>query len=143
MVGRQDVHEGDTAHPVRVVERHPEGYPSTPVVAGDLESLESERNHHLDLVERHAAEGVVRVIRQPARLGTVAVAAQVGRHHGEALRQAVGQPMPGMMRQRIAVQQEQGGAAAAVAHIDLDAGIGCGDPRPGKSFESHPHIRPR
>jgi hypothetical protein len=45
------------------------------------------------------------------------------------------------MRQRVAVQQEESGSAAAVAHVYLDAGIGCGDPRPGKSFEGHPHIQ--
>ncbi len=55
------------------------------VLADDGEALEAEVPHHLDLVLRHRALRIVRVVGQPLRLAAVAVAAQVGGDDRELL----------------------------------------------------------
>jgi hypothetical protein len=50
-------------------------------VADNGELLEAEVLHHLDLVERHRALGVVGVILSVRRLAAVAVAAEIGNDH--------------------------------------------------------------
>ena len=93
------------------------------VVAGDEKLFESEMRHDVDLVLRHAAERVIAVVVFAARLGTVAVAAQIGRDDGKLLRQPVRVAVPAHVRQRVAVQEEQRRSAAAMAQIDLHFGI--------------------
>ena len=89
-----------------MIERHPIGGARAPVVARDHESLVAEMAHDVDLVLRHAAERVVAVIGQAARLTAIPVAAQVGGDHGEVLRQARRDEAPVVIRQGIAVQEQ-------------------------------------
>ena len=70
-----------------MIERQAVRHPRAAVVADHREALEAERAHHLDLVGRHRALGVRRVIRRARGLVAVAVAAQVGRDDGELARQ--------------------------------------------------------
>jgi hypothetical protein len=77
VVGRQDIDAGELEHALGVIERHPEAGARAPIVPGHPEALEAQLLHDLDLVLGHAPEGIVAVIRQPARLAAVAVAAQV------------------------------------------------------------------
>ncbi|MNC92075.1 hypothetical protein D3C83_84390 [compost metagenome] len=63
------------------------------------------------------------MIGQPFRLAAVAVAAQVGRHHGEILREALADDVPGHMSQRVAVEQQQRRTFAAHAPNDPALGI--------------------
>ena len=107
----------------RVVERHPVAGPGAPIVAGHHEALEAELLHDLDLVLGHPAKGIVAVIRQPARLATVAVAAQVGDDDGEVLGQPRGDESPVDVRQRVAVQEEERRAGASDDAVIGDAGI--------------------
>ena len=90
------------------------------VVAGHAELLEAEMLHHFDLVLRHAAERIIAVIFAPARFSAVAVAAQIGRDHGEILREPRRDEMPVRVRERVAVNQQYRRPAAAVTQIDFD-----------------------
>ena len=68
----------------------------------------------------------------------VAVAAQIAGDDMEMLGQAVGDLVPHDMRHRVAVQQQQGRAVAAVAQMDARAaevGGGSLDLGAGKAFE--------
>ena len=87
-------------------------------MARDVELLEAQVLHHLDLVLGHAPERVVAVVGLAARLAAVAVAPQIGTHHGEVLRQPGRDQMPRHVRERVAVQQQHGRAVAAVAQVD-------------------------
>ena len=55
-----------------------------------------------------------------ARFGAVAVAAQVARHHGEVLRQPQRDLVPGHVRQRVPMQEQEPWARAAIAQVDRD-----------------------
>ena len=82
-------------------------HPRAAVVADDRKALEAERAHHLDLILRHRALRVVRVVLAVRRLAAVAVAAQIGHHHGKALGEARRNLVPLDMRLRVAVDEEQ------------------------------------
>ena len=51
------------------------------IVPGGIEAIMPERGHDLDLILRHGAEGIVRMIGAARRLLGIAVPAQIGRHH--------------------------------------------------------------
>ena len=112
--------EASFEHPLRVVERHAVRDAGAAVVAGDEEALEAERAHDLDLVLGHGAERVVGVVAAAARLGAVAVAAQVGRDDREVLGEPRRDLVPHDVGQRVAVQQQQRRPVAAVAQVDGD-----------------------
>jgi hypothetical protein len=124
VVGGQDVEEGRLEHPVRMIERHAERRARATVVAGDEELLEAELAHDLDLVLRHAPERVVGVVRPAARLRAVAVAAQIGRHHGEVPREPRRDALPAQVGERVAVQEEQRRSNACTPADDGDLRIG-------------------
>ena len=85
-MGRQDVDGAELLHCGRMIQRHSIGGARAAVVAGHHETLEAELAHDVDLVLRHAPERVIAVVRQPARLAAVAVAAQIGGHDREVVR---------------------------------------------------------
>lgn len=91
--------------------------PRAAVVPGDEEGLEAEPRHGFELVPGHGAEGVIRVVGQSARLAAVAVAPQIGRDHGEILREPGRHLVPHDVRRRIA-----NGARAAAARCRPCAG---------------------
>ena len=122
MMLRDDVLDRGAQHFLGMIEAHAVHDARAAVVAGGKEAVEAERRHHLDIVLRHRAERIVRVIRLARRLLAVAIAAQVGRHHGEFLRKARRELVPGEMRERIAVQQQQRRPAAAMHGHDARAG---------------------
>jgi hypothetical protein len=86
----QDVDGAQLEHPGRVIERHAIAGAAAPVVPDHHEPLEAERVHDVDLVLGHATKRVVAVVRQATWLAAVAVAAQIGGDHREALGQARG-----------------------------------------------------
>ena len=109
------------------------------IMPGREELVEAERRHHLDVVLRHRAERIVRMIRLARRLLRVAVAAEIRRDHGEFLREARRELVPGEVRERIAVQQQQRRALAAMRRHDARAGgldLGAGE-------AVHQHFSPR
>ena len=106
-----------------MIQRHTVGSTPPAVETGNAETREAEMRHDLDLVQRHATEGIVAVIGQPARFGAVTVAAQVGGHDGEMLRKARCDKMPVHMGQRVAVQEQHGRSAAADHPVDLHLGV--------------------
>ena len=69
------------------------------------------------------------------RLFRISVAAQIGGHHGELVRQSGCHFMPRHVRERIAVHEQKRGSTAAVDRHDArTAGL---DFRTGEAFE-HP-----
>ena len=83
------------------------------IVAREPEAREAERAHHLHHVGRHRALRVAGVAASLVGLRRIAIAAQVGAHDGERLRERGRDPMPHRVRLRIAVQQQQRRTAAA------------------------------
>ena len=135
---RDDVEDRGARHLVGMVEAHAVQHARAAVVAGGIEAREAERRHHLDLVLRHGAERIAGVVLAARRLLGIAVAAQVGGHHGELLGQPRRDLVPGQVRERIAVHQQHRRPLAAV-HRD-DAGAGGLDLGAGEAFE---HATPK
>ena len=118
MAGRNDVEHRRPGDLVGVVQRHAMDHAPAPVVADSRELVEAEVFHHLDLVLRHGALGVVGMVPAAGRLAAVAVAPQVRRHHREGLGQFRGRLRPGNVRQRVAVQEQDRGALPADHAVD-------------------------
>ena len=118
---RRDVEHRRLGDPLGVVEGHAVGDPRAPVVADHGEALEAEGGHDLDLVLGHGALGIGRVVVAARRLGAVAVAAQVGQHHGEALGQARRNLVPHDVGLGVAVEQQQRRPGARLPDVDLGA----------------------
>jgi hypothetical protein len=91
---------------------------STTIVPGDEEAVEAEMIHHRDLIPRHRPLRVRRVIGGRRRLAAVAVAGEVGGDDGELLGEAWGDGVPHHVRLRVAVEQQEWRAAAAVPHAN-------------------------
>ena len=77
------------------------------IVADDGKAIVAERVHHVDVVLRHGALRVVRVIVAVRRFAAVAVAAQVRQDDREALRQARRDLVPLDVGLRIAVDHQE------------------------------------
>ena len=77
------------------------------IVPDHRELVEAEALHDLDLVERHRALRVVRVVLAVGRLAAVAVAAQVGHDHRVVLRELRRDEAHRHVRLRRAVHQEE------------------------------------
>ena len=119
---RRNVEHGDALDRMRMIEAQamrdapPRSWPTSrkrakPSVA-----------HQLDLIRRHRALRVADVACAAVGLRRIAVAAEVGAHDGEALREARRDPVPHRVRLRITVQQQERRPAAA----DIRSGF----PRP-------------
>ena len=102
------------------------------VVAHDVEAMETQRGHHLDLIPRRGALAMlVEVV--GCRLAAVAVAAQVRHHHRVVRGKRRRHLVPHHVGLRVAVEQEERRALAAFHQID---GGGRGlDPGLGEAFE--------
>jgi hypothetical protein len=122
-VGGDDLDARELADAVRVIQRQPKGGARATVMSGQGRFAETELSHDLHLILRHAPERVVAVIGLAARFGAVTVAAQVARHHGEVLRQSRRNLVPGHVRQRVPMQQQEPRAGATIAQVDGDLGI--------------------
>src|SRR5215475_13392863 len=118
MMLRNDVEDGGACDLVRMIERHAMQYPGTAVMTGGPEAIEAECRHHLDLVLRHGSKRVGGVILAARRFFRIAVTPQVGADNGEFLSEPRRQFVPARMRERVAVQQQQRRAAAAVNRND-------------------------
>ena len=104
---------------LRVVEREAMRNAAAAIVSHHREAVEAEMLHQLDLVLRHGALGIVDVLLAICRLAAVAIAAQVGGDDGVFLRQFGRHAEPGQVRQRSAVDQQQGRPAAADHGVQL------------------------
>ena len=85
--------------------------PRASVVADNVEGVMPQFAHQRDLIGGHLAE---RVLRDAFGFRAIAIAAQIGRHHGEFTRQRGDDPMPHGSRLRKPVQQQQRRTAAAL-----------------------------
>ena len=98
------------------------------VVADDVEAIEAQRRHHLDLIPRRGALAMlVEVV--GGRLAAVAVAAQVRHHHRVVRGKRRRHLVPHHVGLRVAVEQEERRALAALHQIygggrGLDPGLG-------------------
>ena len=88
------------------------------VVAGEKEALITERRHDLEHVAAHGAEAEVDILRAGLGQRAVAVAAQVRQDDVIVLRKLRRDLVPADVILRIAVQQQQRRAGAAVAQAD-------------------------
>ena len=118
---RRDVEHGERAHALAKVARQAMADAPAAVVADDVEAEEAERLHHFGHVERHRALGVVGVPRHAARLGRIAVAAQVGADHCVVACERRGDLVPHRVRLRIAVKQQHGCAFTTPCNMDRGA----------------------
>ncbi len=103
-VGRHDVEHGERQHRVRMVECHAMAGAAAAIMADDVKAFEAERAHEADLVGGHRPEGVIAAVGSADRLRGIAVAAQVGTHHGEVDRKLRRDLRPHRQILRIAVQ---------------------------------------
>ena len=101
-----------------MIERQAVGDSPATVVAGDEEAFEAELLHDGNLVTGHRALGIRLVVGGGRRLGAVAVAAQVGDHHAEVLRQARRHQVPHHLGLRKAMQQQERRTVAAMSNVD-------------------------
>jgi hypothetical protein len=120
-----------------VIEAHARGGAGATVTTGDHELAVAKLLHHLDLVERHGAEGIVDVVLTTfLRADIVAIAAQVGANDMEVLGEPACDAMPRHVGQRIAMQQQERRPVAAMAQVNARAtGF---DLRAVESFEHQP-----
>jgi hypothetical protein len=107
---------GQRRDPLRVVHRGAKGGVAPAVVPGQREALVAEGVHERHDIGAHRALGGLRVLGGIRWHGGAAVAAQVGADDRVAVDQQRGDAMPGCVRERVAVQQDDGRAGPAVAH---------------------------
>jgi hypothetical protein len=112
LAGGYDIEDGEAAEPVGVVESHPVADATSSVVSGDREPLVTEQRHGLQEVVGEGAFGVRCVVGRGRGSEGGPVSGEVGRDDGEPLTEQVGGGVPHEMRLRIAVQQQDRGAAA-------------------------------
>ena len=103
---RHDVENGGAYNFFRMIEAHAMQHARAAIVAGGVEPLMAKRGHDLDLVRRHGAKRIIRMIAAAGRFFGIAVAAQIGRHHREFFRQARREFVPRQMTERIAVHEQ-------------------------------------
>jgi hypothetical protein len=116
---RCDVQRNQLLDALRMIKRQTIADAPAAIVADQKEILMAQRAHHVDLVLRHHAFGIVAVVRQPFRLVAVAVPAQIRRDHSETGRQLFGDLVPDRVGLWVAVQQQQRRARAAPHEGDL------------------------
>ena len=122
---------------LRMVERHSTRDAPAAIVPDDREPFEAELAHHLDLVLSHRAFGIAGVILATRRFAAVAVAAQIRRDDGEALREDRSDVTPFEMRLRPALQQQHRRPAAADDTVDLGAGRGAAEALEAREKSMH------
>ena len=121
MVLRDDVEDRRTRDLLRMIHAHAVQHAGAAIVAGAIELVEAERLHHLELILAHGAERIVLVLVAARHLFGIAVAAQVGRNHGEFFRQARREFLPREMAERIAMDKKQRRPFAAFERDDARA----------------------
>jgi hypothetical protein len=96
-----------------MIETHAVEHAGAAIVARGIEARKSERGHDFELILRHGAKGIVAVILAARRLFRIPVTAQIGRYHGEIPREPRRDFVPGEMRERIAMHEQERRPAAA------------------------------
>jgi hypothetical protein len=134
--GRDDVQHRQLEHALGVIERHAVGAAPAAIVPGHAEALEAELPHDREAVARHRPLGVGLVIGRRRRLRALPVAAQVDGDDGEVLREPRRHPVPRHVRLRVAVQEQERRAVAAVPHPN--DGLAGSDGRELEAFEHAP-----
>ena len=61
-VGRHDIHHGERAHDIGMIEREAMRGAAAAIMADDMEPGEAERLHQAELIRRHRAEGIGGVV---------------------------------------------------------------------------------
>ena len=117
---RHDVQESHLPHPTWMIERQSMRRSRSPIMTGKVEAVVAERGHHINLVLRHRTERVVDVVGPPLRrANAVAVTPKVRRDDVESLAERAGDLVPRRVTHRVAVQQQQRRAVAAVPQEDV------------------------
>ena len=102
---RDDVENSGARYSFGMIEAHAMQHACAAIVTGGIETLMAKRRHDLDLVRRHCAKRIIRMIGAARRLLGIAVAAQIGRHYREFFRQVRRKFMPRQMTERVAVHE--------------------------------------
>src|SRR5829696_5225366 len=106
--GRDDVEHAQAIDDRRMVERHAVRDAAAAVVADDREAIEAEPRHQLDELGRHLALAVALAERAAGSGAALAVALQVADDDGVLRGQLGSDAVPGVVRLREAVQQQDG-----------------------------------
>ena len=116
-----------------MIQAQPVDGASAPVVARHVEPLEAVVPHDLHLVEGHRPEGIIDAVFPALGFGRVPVAAQVGQDHRVVFGQFADDLVPGDVRLRVAVDEQQRCPLAAAQHVDRgSAGLNRLPGEPGK-----------
>ena len=91
------------------------------IMRDDIEAVEAQHGHHRDLIGRHRALRIIRVRGIARQFFAVAITAQVGRDDREAFRKLGHNLVPGQMRLRVAVEQQQRRSRTADRGADAHA----------------------
>src|SRR6202035_3153850 len=141
MVLRKHVHERRFCDGIRMVETQAVKNPRAAVVSTRLKFFKTEVAHDLDLILRHGTDRVGRMVGTVVQLGTIPVAAQIGKNDRKYLRQARSYLVPANMGEGIAVHEKQRRPVSPVTQRDLrPAGFDAALPEARKQFPhlSHP-----
>ena len=141
MMLRKHVDERRFGDRIRMVETQPVQNPRAAVVPAGLKFFKPEVAHDLDLILRHGTERIGRMIGTAVRLGTVPIAAQIGKNDRKFLRQARRDLVPANMGEGIAVHEKQRRPVSPITQRDLcAAGLDAGLAEAWKQFGhlSHP-----
>src|SRR5262245_2774967 len=104
----------EPAHALGMVQCQPKGGACPAVMPDEAEFAEPELFHDLHLILRHASEGVVAVVGEARRFRAIPIAAQIAGYHGEVLCQPWRDLVPGHMRQRVPMQEQEPRAGATI-----------------------------
>src|SRR5712671_1197579 len=106
-------------YPIGMIEAHAGRRTGAAIMPGDEELAIAKLLHDLDLVLRHRAERIVDVVWAGiVGADAVAIAAEIGGDDVEMLGEPVRDLVPGDVGHRVAVQQQQGRAVAAMTQMN-------------------------
>src|SRR5579872_1024084 len=117
-----------------MIECHPMCDAPAPIVSGNRKSFEAERTHRRNLIVRSRALRIDQMCLVAWGLIAVAVAAQIGCHDSEVLRQHRRDFVPHHVRLRIAVKKQKRRTAATDSGIDVKT-VCAGEAPRCKTFE--------
>ena len=115
----RNVQQHQTLHAGGIVHGQPVRHARAPVMRQHAEMLMAQPCHQPQQVAGHGALAVVHMLGVAGRARGVAIAAQVGQHQGELLRQPGRDAVPDGAGLRVAVHQQQGRPLAAHPGVDL------------------------
>src|SRR5260370_29013237 len=97
VIGWNNVQHSQLRDLVRMIERHSMRNTATAVVTNHGKTIETEMFHHLNLIERHGAFRIIRMVFAVRRLAAVAISAKIRSNDGIFCREFRSDNPPGAM----------------------------------------------